>query len=181
MLDNFDIIRDALGKFTPEIVTTNAFVTDGAITIDFSVVTGDPSINGIEIIYTGINGAPSSPTAGATTSPIRAPTMSPVHSSGNLIYRINSGSSSEVMVPPNNLVWDPDQFVTTGLPYDSCNNMTGSIYCTGRYFQAAYGTPFSYNIPIPISNRTYEVRLHFAESVCFTYVMLFNGKALVLD
>ena len=163
ILDDFDIFRDAPGKFTPEIVTVNTYVTDGTINIAFTIVTGDPSINGIEVIYTGAGGAPPVPVPLpiAPTGPIASPTPG----TGNLLYRINSGSSSQVVVPPNNLVWDPDQFVLTGIPYDNCSNLTGSIYCTGRYFQPSYGTPFRYDIPIPISNRTYQVRLHFAESV----------------
>ena len=185
VLDNFDIIRDAPGKFTPKVITTNTYVTDGTITIDFTAVTSDPSLNGIEVIYTtGSGGAPSAPTvpipvptpaqllvpvpAPIPAAPItltNAPIVSPVSVTGNLLYRINSGSSSQVIVPPNNLVWDPDQFVLTGLPFNDCSNMTGSIYCSGRSFQPAYGTPFRYDIPIPASNRTYQVKLHFAESV----------------
>ena len=165
MLDNFDIIRDAPGKFTPKVITTNTYVTDGTITIDFTAVTSEPSINGIEVIYTtGSGGAPSAPIS-APITPTNAPIVSPVAVTGNLLYRINSGSSSQVIVPPNNLVWDPDQFVLTGVPFNDCSNMTGSIYCSGRYFQPAYGTPFRYDIPIPASNRTYQVKLHFAESV----------------
>jgi Malectin domain len=159
VVGNFDIFRDAPGKLTPEIVTTNTYVTDGTITIDFTAITSDPSINGIEIIYSTIT--PSAPVSAPVTSPVTPPTAG----TGNLVYRINSGSSNQVIVPPNNIVWDSDQFVLTGLPYNNCNNRTGSIYCSGRYFQSAYGTPFRYDIPIPISNRTYQVRLHFAESV----------------
>jgi hypothetical protein len=176
VLNDFDIFRDAPGKNIPEVATSNVFVTDGTITIDFVNVTGDPSINGIEIIYTGGGVVPSAPTVIAPTKtptkvPTKVPSVAPASpQTGNVLYRINSGSSSQVIVPPNNLVWDPDQFVVTGIPYDNCNSTAGSIYCSGRYFQTAFGTPFRYDLPVTVSNRTYEVRLHFAEPVRLLFV-----------
>ena len=172
MLNDFDIFRDAPGKNVPEVATSNVFVTDGTITIDFANVIGDPSINGIEIIYTGGGVVPSAPAGIAPTkTPTKVPSVAPASpQTGNVLYRINSGSSSQVIVPPNNLVWDPDQFVVTGLPYDNCNSTAGSIYCSGRYFQTAFGTPFRYDLPVAVSNRTYEVRLHFTEPVRLLFV-----------
>jgi len=158
--NQIDILRDAGGKNKPYVITSSAvIVTDGTITLDFVNSVGDPQINGIEVIYI----------APATAIPTRAPTRAPLPTLpvGNLLYRINSGSTNQVFVPPSNTVWDPDQFVATGLPYDICDSSSANtdIYCTARFFKAEYGVPFRYDIPVPASNRSYEVRLHFAEGV----------------
>ena len=85
VLDDFDIFREAPGKNIPKVVTTNAFVTDGTITIDFVNVMGDPTINGIEIIHTGGSVAPSAPTVSApTTIPTKIPTKTPTKSPTNI-------------------------------------------------------------------------------------------------
>jgi Malectin domain len=82
-----------------------------------------------------------------------------------VIHRINCGTTQQVVVPPNNITWTPDQYFTPGLKYDTCGNVTTSIYCTSRAFRSTDAAPYRYNLPIAISNRTYDVRLHFAEHV----------------
>jgi hypothetical protein len=81
------------------------------------------------------------------------------------IHRINCGSTKQVVVPPNNVVWAPDQYSTPGKMYDTCGTNTTSIYCTNRYFRTVDSAPHQYNLPVPTNNRTYTVRLHFAEQV----------------
>jgi hypothetical protein len=81
------------------------------------------------------------------------------------IHRINCGSTKQVVVPPNNVVWAPDQYSTPGEMYDTCGTNTTSIYCTNRYFRTIDGAPHQYNLPVPTNNRAYTVRLHFAEQV----------------
>ena len=83
----------------------------------------------------------------------------------NILHRINCGSTQQVVVPPNNIIWAPDTYSTPGLTYNTCGNITTSIYCTSRFFRAIDTAPHRYNLPISVSNRTYEVRLHFAEHV----------------
>jgi hypothetical protein len=184
VLDNMDIYTSAPGKNVPYVVTVNPFVVrDNNVTIDFIVGLGDPQINGIEVIYGALPSPPtpvaipSAPIRPPTKAPVKAPVVVPVpvpvpipvvaptSTSNNILYRINCGSSNQVIVPPNNIVWGPDQYVSSGLPSNTCGNITNSIYCTSRYFLAANGQPFRYDIPIPVSNRTYELRLHFAEQV----------------
>jgi Malectin domain len=179
VIDNLDIIRDAPGKNVPLIVAVNAFVvTDGFVTIDFTTGIREPSINGIEVIYVGTAIAvPSAPIKAPTKSPVVLPVSVPVPipvptpvltaipTSNNILHRINCGSSNQVIVPPNNVVWSPDQYVSSGLPKNTCGNITNNIYCTSRYFSEVTGSPFRYDLPVPMSNRTYEVRLHFAEQV----------------
>jgi Malectin domain len=187
VIDNLDIVRDAPGKNVPFIVSVNAFVfTDGFVTIDFAVALGDPQINGIEVIYVGTGtpiAVPSATIKTPTKAPIKSPVvlplqlpvpvpvLAPILKSNNIIHRINCGSSNQVIVPPNNLVWSPDQYVSTGLPKNTCGNITNSIYCTSRYFSAVNGSPFRYDLPVPVSNRTYEVRLHFSEQVRITFYL----------
>jgi hypothetical protein len=173
--NNLDLIRDAPGKNVPFIVTVNPFVvTDGFITIDFTAGISDPSINGIEVMYVTTTAPIVSPTKAPTKAPLSipvpvltAPISAPIPmSNGNIVYRINCGSSNQVIVPPNNIVWSPDQYVISGLPQNTCgSNITNSIYCSSRYFRAVNGQPFRYDLPVPVSNRTYELRLHFAEQV----------------
>jgi hypothetical protein len=196
VLNNFDIFRDAPGRFVPEIITVNTFVTDGTITIDFIAVTGDPSINGIEIIYPTGNGIPLAPsvpttvTKTPTKAPTKAPTMTPTNAPTNVptkiptnipvvaptasldivLNRINCGSNTSVTM--TNITWSADQYSSVGRPYNTCGNITNSIYCTSRYFQLTRGTPFRYNIPVPYNNASYQVRLHFAEQVRFVWKLL---------
>ena len=111
------------------------------------------------------------PTKAPVAVPVKVPTKTPVvvpvpvPTGGNIVHRINSGSTSQVIVPPNNIVWTPDQYAFGGLPYNTCGNVTTSIYCTSRYFRTTDAAPHRYDLPIAVSNRTYEVRLHFAEQV----------------
>ena len=111
------------------------------------------------------------PTKAPVAVPVKVPTKTPVvvpvpvPTGGNIVHRINSGSTSQVIVPPNNIVWTPDQYAVGGLPYNTCGNVTTSIYCTSRYFRTTDAAPHRYDLPIAVSNRTYEVRLHFAEQV----------------
>jgi Malectin domain len=167
ILTNFDIIRDAPGKNTPMVVSVPStfFVTDSTINIDFVEITGNPQINGIEVIYIG---PPMSlPTAPSTqvSAPVKTPTNLPSPSTtGNVIYRINCGSADQIVVSPNKIVWSPDYYSTFGKTYNTCGNTT-SIYCTSRYFRTTDTTPHQYNLPITESNRLYTVRLHFAEQV----------------
>jgi Malectin domain len=179
VIDNLDIIRDAPGKNVPLIVTVNPFVvTDGFATIDFTTGILEPSINGIEVIHVGTAiTVPSAPIKAPTKAPVvlpvpvpvpvpvPTPVSTPITTPNNILYRINCGSANQVIVPPNNVVWSPDQYVSSGLPKNTCGNITNNIYCTSRYFQTANGAPFRYDLPVPVSNRTYEVRLHFAEQV----------------
>ena len=188
VLNDFDIFRDAPGKNIPEVTTSNVFVTDGTITIDFVNVTGDPSINGIEIIYTGGGVVPSAPAVIAPTktptkvptkvpstsptkvpsiAPDTAPVAAPTPTSDVVVSRINCGSTTSVTM--NNVTWSPDQYFASGRTYVAgiCTNATAanSIYCSSRYFQISRGTPFRYNIPVPYNNTSYQVLLHFAEQV----------------
>ena len=141
MLDNFDIFLSAPGKNVPLVVMTSSvpvFITDGTMTIDFVEITGDPHINGIEIIYVGlpiVASPPTAPTAPISipvpiTVPVKPPTKAPVvvptklptkqpviapvpipvpavvpvptTNVGNIVHRINCGSTNQVVVPPNN-------------------------------------------------------------------------------
>lgn len=88
-----------------------------------------------------------------------------------VLHRINCGSTNEAIVPPNNVVWSPDQYSAAGLSYNNCGSTTTSIYCTSRYFLTTDSAPRRYELPVTVSNRTYEVRLHFAEQVRFVFVL----------
>ena len=165
MLDNFDIFLLAPGKNVPLVKSSPApiLITDGTMTIDFVEITGEPHINGIEIIYVGqpIIASPPTPisipipikppTKAPVVAPIKAPTKVPVVAPvpipvpavapvpttnvGNIVHRINCGSTNQVVVPPNNVVWTPDQYASGGLSYGTCGTVTTSIYCTSRYFR----------------------------------------------
>ena len=202
----------APGKNVPLVmdISNPIFIADGTMTIDFAEITGEPHINGIEIIYVGPPIVASPPTAPVIPTPIQAPTKIPTKAplvapmiaaptklptktptkvptkipvvapvplpvpvpvpvpttnGGNIVHRINCGSTNQVVVPPNNVVWTIDQYASGGLPYNTCGNVTTSIYCTSRYFRTADVIPYRYNLPVAVSNRTYSVRLHFAEQV----------------
>jgi hypothetical protein len=190
-LNDFDIFRDAPGKNVPLVVSspTTFVISDGTMTIEFVRIMGDPQINGIEVIYVGPPINPTAPTAPSApvTVPVKVPVTVPVApvnvpvapvpvsapvSGGSLVHRINSGAANVVIVPPNNVVWNPDQYASSGVPYTTCGTTTTSMYCTSRYFRTKDAAPYLYNIPVPESNRKYEVRLHFAEQVCFgSFVM----------
>jgi Malectin domain len=101
--------------------------------------------------------------------PIRppAPVQSPLPAIA-LPYRINCGSTTQV-TDGNNVVWSADQYFTRrGKEFNTCGTVTNNIYCTSRYFLAVNGAPFRYNIPVPVSNVSYQLRLHFAEQVSAT-------------
>lgn len=165
VINNLDIVRDAPGRNVPYVTASNRYISDGIITIDLTKSVGDPQINGIEVIFIG----QPSPTVPPTTSPVVAPAPAP--SAGDLLHRINCGSANQVIVPPLNTVWDPDIYAVSGNPYNHCNSSTinSDIYCSSRFFRSSAGMPFRYSIPIPVANRTYEVRLHFAETVCLYF------------
>jgi Malectin domain len=176
---NVDIFRAAPGKDVPYIVTLDTFVTDGAITIEFIAGISDPQINAIEVFNFGTPtptpiAAPvavpiSPPVPVPVAVPIRPP--APVQSPLPAIpqpHRINCGSTTQV-TDGNNVVWSADQyFISSGKGYNTCGNVTNNIYCTSRYFRAVNGAPFRYNIPVPVSNVSYQIRLHFAEQVSAT-------------
>ena len=217
-LDNFDIFLLAPGKNVPLVLSATApiLITDGTMTIDFVEMTGEPHINGIEVIYVGppiVVAPPTAPTAPISipiqaptklptnapavapilVAPVRPPTRMPTKAPvvvpvplpvpvpapvpvptttvGNIVHRINCGSTRQVIVPPNNVVWTPDQYASGGLPYATCGNVTTSIYCTSRYFRAVDVTPYRYHLPVAVSNRAYTVRLHFAEQVRTSFVL----------
>jgi Malectin domain len=81
----------------------------------------------------------------------------------SLPIRINCGSTTPVTM--NNVTWNHDENAMSGAPYNTCGNTTNSIYCSSRYFRTKKGTPFQYNIPVPVNNTSYQLRLHFAEYV----------------
>jgi Malectin domain len=159
------------------------------MTIDFVEIIGEPHINGIEIIYIGppiVVTPPTTPTApikAPTKLPTKVPTKFPtkiptrvpvpvpapvtVPTSGNIVHRINCGTTKQVIVPPDNIVWTPDQFSTVGQSYNTCGSVTTSIYCTSRFFRTVDVTTYRYDLPVAVSNRIYQVRLHFAEQVRF--------------
>jgi Malectin domain len=113
-------------------------------------------------------GIPTAPTgAPPVTAPRKPLSNAPVVSiiTGNIVHRINCGSTNQVVVPPDNTVWTPDQYSTSGLSYNTCGNILTSIYCASRYFRAKDTVPHRYNLPVPANQRTYTVRLHFAEQV----------------
>ena len=97
-------------------------------------------------------------------------TLFDIATAEDILHRINCGSTKQVIVPPNNITWAPDKYSTAGLNYNTCGNATTSIYCTSRVFRSNDTTPHRYNLPIAVSNRTYEVRLHFAENVRLIFI-----------
>jgi hypothetical protein len=134
------------------------------ITIEFVRIKDNPQINGIEVLD---GGAPIAPAVAPILAPIKLPTNAPIVTTniGNIVHRINCGSTNQVAVSPNNIVWTPDQYSTSGLSYNTCDNTASSIYCTSRFFRTSDNVPHRYNLPIPANMRTYTVRLHFAEQV----------------
>jgi Malectin domain len=105
------------------------------------------------------------PTKAPVLAPIKPPTKAPVPTTTEtIVHRINCGSANQVAVPPNNIVWTPDQYSSAGVLFNTCGNITNSIYCTSRFFRTSNAAPYRYNLPVT-SNRTYTVRLHFAEQV----------------
>ena len=161
---NFDIYASAAGGNLPFVVTVSTVVRDGAVTIDFVRDKNNPQINGIEVLL----GA--APVAPPVKAPVRNPTRAPVPvtlptQTPVLVHRINCGSTNQIVVPPNNLVWTPDQYSTLGALYNTCGGNTSSIYCTSRYFRATDAPPHRYNLPVSATIRSYTVRLHFAEQV----------------
>lgn len=163
--DDFDIYDSSSGGDVPYILTTSTFVTDGMITIEFVRHKDNPQINGIEVLD---GGAPFvTPAATPTKAPLKLPTKAPVVSPtvGNIVHRINCGNTNQVVIPPNNIVWTPDQYSSSGLSYNTCGDISTSIYCSSRYFRATDAAPYRYNLPVSSNKRTYTVRLHFAEQV----------------
>ena len=133
------------------------------------------------------------PLNNTNTVPVqRPPVPPPVVIVGNIVHRINCGSTQQLIVPPNNVVWTADQYVTNGQSYNTCGSdhskntsmpttknttaIINSIYCTSRYFRKIDATPYRYNLPIPVSNRTYQIRLHFAEQVRCSLCVFPIGK-----
>ena len=143
VLSNLDIFalvgKDAAYRYT---IPQPIYVFDGMLSITMNATKENAMLSGIEVL------------------PI-VPTTPP---NSNVIHRINCGSTTQV-IQSSNIVWSADQFVTTGESYNTCGNISTSIYCTNRYFRATRGTPFRYNIPIPYNNAPYQVKLHFAEQV----------------
>jgi hypothetical protein len=181
VINNIDIFRAAPGKDVPYIVTLDTFVTDGAITIEFIAGISDPQINAIEVFDFGTPTPTPTPIAAPVVVPIRppvpvpvvvpirppAPVQSPLPAIA-LPYRINCGSTTQV-TDDSNVVWSADQyFISSGKGYNTCGTVTNNIYCSSRYFRAVNGAPFRYNIPVPASNVSYQLRLHFAEQVSAT-------------
>jgi Malectin domain len=142
VLKNLDILA-TVGKNAPYVYTVpqTFAVSDGGLTIALASAKQNPIISGIEVL-------PASP-------------KTPLH-------RINCGSTTQV-TDSNNAVWSADQyFISSGKGYNTCGTVTNNIYCTSRYFRAVNGVPFRYNIPVPASNASYQLRLHFAEQVSAT-------------
>ena len=176
VVDNVDVYALAPGGNIPYIVAVPIFVKDTAITIDFVRNKQNPQINGIEVLYTGapISAPVKAPVVAPITPPTKAPVLAPIlppanaplpTTGGNIVHRINCGSTKQVVVPPNNVVWTQDQYSSSGLSFDTCGDVTTSIHCTSRYFRTTDAAPHRYNLPVAVSNRMYTVRLHFAEQV----------------
>jgi Malectin domain len=178
VVGTLDIYALAPGSNVPYVVTVSTVVTDGAITIDFVRNVENPQINGIEVLY---GDTPTSapimaptlvpivpPTKAPVLVPILPPTKAPVlvpTTADNIVHRVNCGSTNQVVVPPNNIAWTPDQYAASGSLYNTCGSVSTSIYCTSRYFGTTDAAPYRYNLPVTVSNRSYTVRLHFAEQV----------------
>ena len=117
-------------------------------------------------------------------TPIQLPTKATIVPTttiaGNIVHRINCGSTNQVVVPPNNIVWTPDQYASSGLSFNTCGTITTSIYCTSRYYRAADPAPHRYSLPVFANNRAYTVRLHFAEQVGHWFATFLICKSLFL-
>lgn len=150
--DNLDVVALA-GKNAAYVYTVpHSFaINDGTLNIDLVPSRQNPFVSGIEIL-------PSPP-----------PTP---------LYRISCGSSTQV-VDSNNVVWSADQFfVKSGKPYNACGSVINDVYCTSRYFRTVNGSPFRYEIPVPLPNAVYMIRLHFSEQVC-DCIRVFRTSALL--
>jgi len=137
--DNLDIAA-IVGKNAAYVYTVpHAFpINDGALNVGLVPSKQNPFISGIEVL----------------------PTQPP-----QALYRINCGSSTQV-TDSNNFVWSADQFfINSGKSYNTCGSVTNNVYCTSRYFRTINGSPFRYDIPVPVSSATYTIRLHFSEQV----------------
>jgi hypothetical protein len=139
VLDNLDVFAKVGGNAAyVYTVPQSIAVNDGFLTIAFIPSKQNPMISGIEVLP--------------------APPPSP-------LFRINCGSTAQV-IDSNSVAWGPDQYFNNiGSLYSTCGSITNSIYCTSRYFRATSAPPFRYEIPVPVSNAPYQLRLHFAEQV----------------
>ena len=192
---NFDIYSNASGINKPFVVTFSTIVRDGAVTVEFIRNKSNPQINGIVVSdNTTLIAAPVNmpvkapikvPVKAPLKVPIKAPVKVPVHTpikppttapvpgtDGNIVHRIDCGSTSQVVVLPNNVVWTPDQYSSSGLSYNTCGNNTASIYCTSRFFRVVDPASFQYDLPVSANNRAYTVRLYFAEQVRNLFVVV---------
>lgn len=144
VLSNFDIYQTAGGKnkaITEQFPATAD--SNGNITINFSTVTDNAMVNGIEVY------------SGTLPSPTPTPTPTPVSSLA--ISAGGTGSGSYVA----------DTDYTGGTTY----NTSATIDTTGVtnpapqsvYQNVRYGNTFSYTIPTYNPNANYTVRLDFAE------------------
>jgi len=143
VLSNFDIYQTAGGKnkaITEQFPTTAD--SNGNITINFSTVTDNAMVNGIEVY------------SGTLPSPTPTPTPTPVSS-----YAISAGGPGA-----GSYVADTD--FTGGTTYNTSASIDTSNVTNPApqsvYQNVRYGN-FSYTIPTYSPNTNYSVRLDFAE------------------
>jgi glucosylceramidase len=152
VLTNFDIFATAGGEYKAVAEQFSAMASSsGTVTIQFTSVTDNAQVNGIEILGS------SSPTP--TPTPTLTPTPTPTTGPGSGSVQVNAGGPA---VAP--FVADTD---FTGGATASVTNTISTSGVTNPAPQAVYQSNrygnFTYTIPGLTAGHTYTVRLHFAE------------------
>jgi endoglucanase Acf2 len=163
VLTNFDIIA-AAGAANKAVtrqfnVTANA---SGTITLQFTSVTDNAEVSGIEVTGASVPIGTPTPTPMPTSTPTPTPTpiVTPTPTPGGGSTQINAGGPA---VAP----FAADEDFTGGTATTSTNTITTSGVTNPApasvYQSNCYGT-FSYAVPNLTPGASYTVRLHFAET-----------------
>ena len=133
VLSNYDIVAD-VGHKVGTMKTFNVNVTDGTINIDFTRITGDPIINGVEILGAG---------GGTGSTPI---VLSPISNKTN-----TEGDNANITVTASggdgNLVYSASN-LPAGVTIDPTNGLIGGTIANG----ASNNSPYTVGISVDDSD-----------------------------
>jgi hypothetical protein len=148
VLTNFDIFATAGGEYKAVVEQFSATASSsGAIAIQFTSVTDNAQINGIEIL------------GGSSPTPTPTPTLTPTPTPGSGGVQINAGGpAASPFVADTDFAGGTAVSVTNTISTSGVTNPAPqAVYQSNRYGN------FTYTIPGLTAGHTYTVRLHFAE------------------
>lgn len=160
ILSSFDIYKEAKAGNKALVKTTNVYVTNKKVVIEFESIKENAKVNAISIV-------PSSSSSSGPPVVVKPPTL-PATPFPTLPIRINAGATKSYTDTSGN-VWAADKYYSSAGENESLWNPVSTIYgtpddtlyMTAKYDASPSNPALVYDIPVP--NGDLEVTLHFCE------------------